>query len=254
MMTPGKQVESIVVTLVAFLFSSAAVADVIDQDWKTPGDANALFDTATSIRWLDLSMTADISHDDVVANLVAGGLFEGWRLATQTEVLELWGHAGITNAEREWVTYQYPQVNDMVTRLGPTQMIEPGLFPVATHTVGMVEGGPALPSNERWAMELTYAPDGLSTRTSANYYTWDVATPSHHYSTYLVQSIQYVLDGDLAPWGNPDGRVDAGDVLAATQLALGLRTADALQYAHGDMNTDGVIDIADLIQLIQAAY
>ncbi|MFC1773854.1 VPLPA-CTERM sorting domain-containing protein [Pseudomonadota bacterium] len=181
--------KTIVMTLASLIFSQAVASAVIDQDWQTPGDENLLFDTVTNMRWLDLSVTADISHDTVVTNLGTGGLFEGWRLATQEEVLELWGHAGITNTERNWVTYQYAEVNDLVTRLGPTVMVEPGLFPIATHTIGMVEGGPALTSSERWSMELTYAPDGFSTRTSASHYTWDIGNADPHYSTYLVKTV-----------------------------------------------------------------
>ena len=59
-----------------------------------------------------------------------------------------------------------------------------------------------------------------------------------------------LADGDLAPWDNPDGQINAGDVLIATQLVVGQRTSGALQYAHGDMNVDGVINLADLL-LIQ---
>jgi len=59
-------------------------------------------------------------------------------------------------------------------------------------------------------------------------------------------------DGDLAPWGAPDGQVNVADVLIATQLVLDRRTPGTLQYAHGDMNTDGVIDLADLLLIQQA--
>jgi glucose/arabinose dehydrogenase len=59
-----------------------------------------------------------------------------------------------------------------------------------------------------------------------------------------------LADGDLAPWDNPDGQINAGDVLIATQLVVGQRTSGPLQYAHGDMNVDGVINLADLL-LIQ---
>ncbi|MBI5461690.1 MAG: hypothetical protein HY941_05840, partial [Gammaproteobacteria bacterium] len=177
------------VTFVLFLWGSLAHAVVVDQDWRTPGDANVLYDTEAGMRWLDLSVTANLSHDRVVVNLGPGGRFEGFRLATQSEVLTLWANAGITNTERAWVTYQYPAVNDLVTRLGPTVMVEGGLVPVATHTIGMAEGGPPLPANQRWAMEITYAPDGVSTRTSSSYYIWDVSVADMHYSTYLVQSV-----------------------------------------------------------------
>jgi len=244
----------IVMALVTLLFSRAVTSAVIDQDWQTSGDSKLLFDTATNMRWLDLSVTADMSHDTVVSNLGVGGLFEGWRLATQNEVLELWNHAGITNTERVWVTYQYSEVNDLVTRLGPTTMFEEGLFNIATHTVGMVEGGLVLTPTERWAMELTYAPDGLNTRTSASHYTWDVGIASLHYSTYLVQTIPMVANGDLAPWDSPNNQIDTADVLIAIQLILGLRIPGALQYAHGDMNGDGLIDLVDLMQIQRIVF
>jgi hypothetical protein len=59
-------------------------------------------------------------------------------------------------------------------------------------------------------------------------------------------------NGDLAPWNNPDGQLNAADVLVATQLVLGLRTADTLQYVHGDINVDGIIDLADLLLIQQS--
>ena len=101
----------------------------------------------------------------------------------------MWSHAAITNYERLWTAGQYPAVNDLVNRMGPTTMIEPGLFPVATHTSGRFDGGPSLPANERWAAELTYAPDGENTRTSVNFYAWDVTAADAHYSPYLVRAV-----------------------------------------------------------------
>lgn len=176
------------VGVVIFLLQPAYAA-VIDMDWENPGDAKLLFDTDTDKRWLDLSVTADQSYNSVVANLGPGQVYEGFRVATQAEVLELWSHAGITNYERVWTVGQYPAVNNLVNRLGPTTMFEVGLFNIATHTIGMVEGGPSLAADERWATELTYAPDGENTRTSVNFYTWNIDAADHHYSTYLVSAV-----------------------------------------------------------------
>jgi hypothetical protein len=72
---------------------------------------------------------------------------------------------------------------------------------------------------------------------------WD--TSQLYVTGELTVGVQQFSDGDLAPWDNPDGVINAADVLIANQLALGSRTPGALQYAHGDMNIDGVIDIAD---------
>jgi hypothetical protein len=80
---------------------------------------------------------------------------------------------------------------------------------------------------------------------------WD--TSQLYVSGELVVNVQSIADGDLAPWNNPDGQINAADVLIAQQLVLQQRLPGALQYAHGDMNTDGKIDVADLILITQAA-
>ena len=78
---------------------------------------------------------------------------------------------------------------------------------------------------------------------------WD--TSQLYLSGELVVDMQHYADGDLAPWGSPDGQVNAADVLIATQLALGLRVPGTLQFAHGDMNFDDAIDLADLLLIKQ---
>ena len=71
---------------------------------------------------------------------------------------------------------------------------------------------------------------------------------------FTLTGTPILADGDLAPWDHPDGLINAADVLIATQLVLGLRTPGNLQFAHGDMNTDNIIDVADLILIIQAVF
>lgn len=87
---------------------------------------------------------------------------------------------------------------------------------------------------------------------------WVPVTDNHDsYAMPLVDGDPLALPlllGDVAPWDNPDGLINAADVLIAVQLALGQRTPGALQYAHGDMNTDGIIDLADLLLVTQAVF
>lgn len=80
---------------------------------------------------------------------------------------------------------------------------------------------------------------------------WD--TSQLYLTGELVVGVQHFEDGDLAPWGNPDGLINAADVMIAAQLVLGQRTPGALQYAHGDMNSDGEINTADLLLITQDA-
>lgn len=63
-----------------------------------------------------------------------------------------------------------------------------------------------------------------------------------------------IPDGDLAPYGVPDGVVNVADTLIAIRIVLGLLTPNSLDLAHGDMNTDGVINLADLLLIQQAVF
>jgi len=65
-------------------------------------------------------------------------------------------------------------------------------------------------------------------------------------------------DGDVAPWGSPDGLVNVGDMLICTQLMLGLKTPTADNLAHGDLYPvgmpDGVIGLPDYVQLLKLIF
>lgn len=53
-----------------------------------------LTDTATGWDWLDLSVTAGMSYDQVMAEMGPGGMFEGWTYATRTDLATLWDAFG----------------------------------------------------------------------------------------------------------------------------------------------------------------
>jgi hypothetical protein len=62
----------------------------------------------------------------------------------------------------------------------------------------------------------------------------------------------HLADGDVAPYGAPDGQLNAGDLTVAIRLALGLETTRALELAHCDLGTpDNIIDARDITLLIQ---
>ena len=62
-----------------------------------------------------------------------------------------------------------------------------------------------------------------------------------------------IPDGDLAPYGNPDGAINAGDVLIALRINLGQIMPSSFDIAHGDMNGDGVINLSDVIVILRNA-
>lgn len=80
---------------------------------------------------------------------------------------------------------------------------------------------------------------------------WDLS--QIHITGEAVITVQMIADGDLAPVNNPDGIIDVADMLIASRLASGLITPTPLQFAHGDINSDGVIDIQDFLYITQQA-
>lgn len=60
-------------------------------------------------------------------------------------------------------------------------------------------------------------------------------------------------DGDVAPWGAPDSKVNVADLLVCAQLAIGLKQPTNEDLAHGDLHPagapDGKIDLLDYFQL-----
>ena len=60
-------------------------------------NASYTTDTDNGLDWLDLTLSSNRSYDDVLSNFGAGGEFEGWRFATDIEVVSLWDSFGITS-------------------------------------------------------------------------------------------------------------------------------------------------------------
>lgn len=77
---------------------------------------------------------------------------------------------------------------------------------------------------------------------------------SGNQALWRISRLQSLPDGDLAPWNAPDGKLNAADLLITIQLVVGNRTADTLQYLHGDMNFDGKIDLQDLLSIRRMVF
>lgn len=166
-------------------------AALIDTDWQASGDSRLLLDTSSGLEWLDHSLTMDMSYNDVVASLGAGGTFAEFRYATQGEVLRLWSQAGITDTNWQFVDVgEWNVVKNLADRLGTSILFEltPTGLVYGTHALGIVEGGSPLPATQRWAMELSYHADGVQTRTSRDHYFLETSYHDEHYASYLVRA------------------------------------------------------------------
>jgi len=66
-----------------------AHAEFVHQDYASSGDNLVTYQTETNLQWLSLTVTSGMTIEEVLAQTVAGGRFDGWRLATDREVESL---------------------------------------------------------------------------------------------------------------------------------------------------------------------
>lgn len=81
--------------MLLYLSAGSGQAALISMDWKSVGDNLVTRDTNSGLDWLDLTETNNLSRDFVLTQLVPGGLFEGFRYATSSEVVALWQNLGV---------------------------------------------------------------------------------------------------------------------------------------------------------------
>ena len=81
--------------LAVFSVSTISNAAIVEVDWQSAGNNLITRDTTSGLDWLDLTETNGLSRDYVLTQLGVGGLYEGWRYASSTEVVTLWLNFGL---------------------------------------------------------------------------------------------------------------------------------------------------------------
>jgi hypothetical protein len=60
--------------------------------------------------------------------------------------------------------------------------------------------------------------------------------------------------GDVAPRGNPDSQFNAGNLVVLTRMVTGVIEPTRLEAALADTNSNGRIDVGDLLLLQKAVH
>lgn len=160
--------------LAAALALPRAAEAALSSESSPFGADTITLDSETGLRWLDLTLSAGLSHTELLQELSPGGTFEGYQLATAAEVAELFVNAGIdvsAPALDEFVPQNYAPIVALAALVGQlgangncgagctfafsAGLLEgpppsPGFFPTATlawfdNTAGQDPGSPAAP-------------------------------------------------------------------------------------------------------------
>jgi len=92
--------------------SSNSLAGVFERGWQTPGDGLLTYDDINNRQWLDLSLTIldqfpgstrEDQYQQVVAETLPGGVFEGFQVAKSSDVTALAESAGIDTSTSDYL-------------------------------------------------------------------------------------------------------------------------------------------------------
>lgn len=101
------------------LFCRPAAAVLLAADLNSPADGLLTNDTGSGLAWLDWTVAAGMSVNQVEVELQSGGMFDTFRYATNAEVITFWQNAGIPNVPGITLANLAP-VQALVALLGVT--------------------------------------------------------------------------------------------------------------------------------------
>jgi len=82
------------------------------------GPGTITLDTVTGKRWLDLTESTGTSRTQMLVEIQPGGTFEGYRLATSDEVLQLYEDAGIDTSTSDFAPQNYAPIVALAALVG----------------------------------------------------------------------------------------------------------------------------------------
>lgn len=117
--------KSIITVASAFIITLAYgvsnVGAILISSDSTFGADTITQDTDTGLQWLDVPLSTAYTYGETLDELQSGGIFDGYRLATEDEVLTLWGNSGInTGLLGSFVSENYEPIVDLMSFVGVT--------------------------------------------------------------------------------------------------------------------------------------
>jgi hypothetical protein len=105
----------------AALALANAAAATLTSESSSFGPDTITRDSETGYGWLDLTLSAGLSRSEILQELGPGGTFDGFELATQEQVAELFANAGIDvspSALDDFVPQNYAPVSALAALVG----------------------------------------------------------------------------------------------------------------------------------------
>ena len=174
--------------LVAFLFCASSRGALVSRAHGGFGADALTLDTQTGLSFLDLTFTRNRTYLEVAAQLAPGGLFDGFRYATLSEVHTLFLNAGITQFDvgTTGALVNYAAADALLDHLGVLSVLNSGGLTGRT-TNGFV--APLLAGNTVKAIHLSARESGgvpAWGRADLNFFSPAATFRSNGYGSYLI--------------------------------------------------------------------
>jgi hypothetical protein len=75
-----------------FILSASCLVNVANAGLISDTDNKSFIDETTGLEWMDFGINNNLTFNDVLLELEIGGLYDGWELASEQQVLTLWNN------------------------------------------------------------------------------------------------------------------------------------------------------------------
>ncbi len=110
--------RNLLTLLTVCTLSFSSYASLISINSTTFGSNALTKDTSSGLNWLDLNLSKNYSYNQLKIETAAGGLFDGFRLASQHEVQQLFVSAQLPAMES--YTNNFTAINSFINLIGYT--------------------------------------------------------------------------------------------------------------------------------------
>ena len=266
------------VGLTLSLFTNATILSV-DSSF---GADTITRDTEAGLDWLDVTESRGLSYAQVIVQMGAGGVYEGWRYATASELDQLIVNFGYIRINTECayglkhcdtdLTGDYEVIDLMIRTLGDTRDAQwdaaPHLYPDALpdgagYTKGFL-GTSSMPNSSAIDTALIFDQEYFIRDSPHITFDYDdevhtrngglsASASSNSLGSFLVRPtfIPAPIAGDI----NGDGSLSVSDLLMMQQAVVGERILESAEFYRADLSPvggDGEITVADLLALTKS--
>ncbi len=203
-MNTNRIIRAAAIVAAATAVTATANAALTSEDWQNPGDGLLTVDSDTGLRWLDWSYTVNRSYNDVFSQLGAGGEFEGFRYATESEMRTLYANAGAVS-------------------IAPIDGTDVGNIPALNLLSSLL--GDTFASGS----EAIYGLEGNASEQASSLGDWPFSGPAHH----MVSAFNYATGQIAVRWLNLEDTTAAD--FAGSALVLIPAPGTAVLAAFGGL-------------------